>query len=151
MTVDVATFKEAFPEFASNADAQVSFWLMQGVATLNARLLGNQYDLAVMLFAAHFVAGSIQNQQAVANGGVPGQSIGPVISKAVGPVSKTMGTFSVDPRAGQYNNTTYGQRLWALMRATAAGGVYIRPRTRLNAWPSDRLAGIAGYDPVRRW
>lgn len=151
MTVDVVTFKVAFPEFARNTDAQISFWLTQAVATLNARLLGNQYDLAVMLFAAHYVAGSIQNQQSVANGGVPGQATGPVVSKSVGPVSKTMGTFAVDPRAGQYNNTTYGQRLWALMRATAAGGIYLAPRYRTPAWPSNQLTGIPGYGPGRRW
>ncbi|MGY0790955.1 DUF4054 domain-containing protein [Azospirillum argentinense] len=128
MAVTYQTFITAFPEFSNSTtfpQGQFDFWSAQAYAQLNAKRLGNQLDLAVMLFTAHNLALSAPNVTAAAVGGAPGTITGPLTSKAVGPASASFDAGKVaDERAGEWNLTQYGVRLWRLLKAKSLGPVY---------------------------
>ncbi|AWJ93315.1 DUF4054 domain-containing protein (plasmid) [Azospirillum baldaniorum] len=128
MAVSYADFIAAFPEFANPAvfpESQFNFWSAEGYAQLNAKRLGGRLDLAVMLFTAHNLALSAPNVRAGATGGAPGAIRGPATSETVGPASASYDAGRVaDERAGEWNLTQYGVRLWRLIKGRCLGPVY---------------------------
>ncbi len=132
MAVDPNTFLAVFPEFDDTSkfpEAAVNFWVVQAKALFPVGRYGDQADLVVMLYVAHSLTLGAASK---ANGGGAG-SLAPVSSKAVGSVSKSYDTGSVNSAdAGVYNGSAYGQRLWALLRGFASGGFY-RPSPRAFA------------------
>lgn len=129
----------AFPEFSNVTTyptATVQFWITQGYSTLNASLFGTDLDYAVMLYTAHNVVLAARNARDGAAGQIVGDVKGPVASKTVGPVSISYSGASNTTGAGEYNLTSYGQRLYALMQAYSAGPKYV-PRT-VTRWGSLR-------------
>ncbi len=136
-------FVSAFPEFSNEAVFTVStinFWIPQAYGQLNAYRFGVQIDLAAMLFVAHNVVLSAREVATANVGGIPGQVTGPVTSKTVGPVSIAYGGQTSLEKGGAWNGTTYGQRLYKMMKAYGVGPFYVAPRPRLpfgvRAWPS---------------
>lgn len=142
MTVAVSDFRTAFPEFADAttfADAQVAMWLGAAYLQLNARRFGASLDLAAMLFVAHNLTLGAREARAAASGGLPGQAVaGPMTAKAVDKVSVSYGAGAAREGAGAWNLTTYGQRLYAMMRAFTGGMTYA---------PGMRPV----FDPMRAW
>jgi hypothetical protein len=129
--VTYASFVAAFPEFSAAAtypESQIDFWIARAYGQLNAFRFSDQLDLAVMLFVAHNVVLSAREAQAGATGQVVGGVQGPVASKSVGPLSVSYSTITAINGAGAWNYTLYGQRLYNMMRAYAAGPKYV-PRT----------------------
>lgn len=133
MAVTYSTFVGVFTEFADATaypQSTVDFWMGQAAFQLNANRLRNSYDLAVMLFTAHNLVLGKRNSQAASAGGAPGQVTGPQTSKAVDKVSVSYDTGAVSyPGAGEWNATSYGQRLYRLLRAAGAGPLYVTPCT----------------------
>ena len=131
MAVTYDSFVAVFPEFSdatAYSQASVAFWIGQAAFQLNANRLRNSYDLAVMLFTAHNLVLGKRDARAAAGGGTPGQVSGPQSSKAVDKVSVSYDTGAVTyPGAGEWNATSYGQRLYRLLRAVGAGPVYVLP------------------------
>lgn len=131
MTVAYTDFIAAFPEFSDTVkypQSQINFWLAQGYQQLNAKRFGGQLDLAVMLYTAHNVVMGARAAASADSGAVVGEATGVVSSKSIDKVSVSYDTTSVaDARAGQWNATSYGQRLWQLMKAYGTGPQYFVP------------------------
>jgi len=133
--IDAAQFIAAFPEFASSPTTSVSFWLAQGYSQLDSFRLGAQIDYAAMLFAAHNIALGNQAALAASGGSAIGNVAAPMQSKTVGPVSAAYDTTVASIEgAGQWNATSYGQRLYPLLRGASLGGTYVGAPRR-HEWP----------------
>lgn len=124
MAVTEQSFRAIFVEFSDTTryspDA-VGFWLTEAKNSLLEERFGVALDRAIMFFVAHNLALTVP--PLALTGGVaspPVGASGPVNSRSVGPVSESYDTGVVsDPRAGELNRTSYGQRLWSLMRGAA--------------------------------
>jgi hypothetical protein len=138
MTVDVTTFRADFPEFSDTTKYPVSgvqYYLSLAVALFNTDRWGlpapagqpnGIYEMGVELFIAHNLALERRAQNEAASGGVPGLSSGIVSSKGVGGVSISFATgLGIDPSAGQWNLTVYGQRLWNLIEMMGMGPITV--------------------------
>lgn len=121
---DTATFLVVFPEFANNESAQVgaSFWLTQAQNQLALNMLGANADLACYLFMAHNMVLNAQDASDAQNGSLPGDTLGPIASKSAGGLSVSYddGSITVDG-AGDWNATSYGQRLATLIKRASKG------------------------------
>ncbi|MGI4851703.1 MAG: DUF4054 domain-containing protein [Janthinobacterium lividum] len=137
--VTYASFVLAFPEFGNTTlypAAQIEFWLSLAYSQLNAFRFGTQLPLAVMLFIAHNIVLSARETQAGTSGQIVGSVQGPMSSKSVGPLSVSYaGTTGIEG-GGAWNYTSYGQRLYTMMRAFAAGPKYV---------PGPRAYSFRGY------
>ena len=137
MTIQVPDFVAAFPEFGNPQiypQPTISFWITIAYRQLNAKRFKDSLDLAAMLFVAHNMALSAQEQGAANSGAPVGTASGPISAKGVGPVSASFdtGATSIDG-AGAWNYTKYGQRLYMMMKAFAAGPSYVPgPRRRFG-------------------
>jgi hypothetical protein len=124
---DTATFFQVFSEFNSvaNAKATATFWLTQAQNQLALNRLGANADLAVYLFMAHNLTLNAQDVQDVDDGGLPGDTLGPVASKSAGGLSVSYDSGSIEVEgAGELNATSYGQRLAALLKRASAGQLF---------------------------
>lgn len=130
-------FVAIFPEFADTTlypPAQVNFWIAQGMAQMNAFRFGTQLNLAVMLFVAHSIVLSAREIRSGAGGQVVGNVQGPLLSKSIGPISASYSGDTAIEGAGAFNFTSYGQRLYNMMLAYAAGPKYVPgPRRMLGS------------------
>lgn len=130
--MDHLTFTAAFPEFADISvypAAQVSFWLGQAPKQLSEERLGANYDLAIMLYAAHNLVLSAKDMRAASAGGTGGSASGIVSSKTVDKVTVAYDTgASTIDGAGAWNLTTYGTRLYQLLRGANIGPFYVANR-----------------------
>ncbi|WP_199085950.1 DUF4054 domain-containing protein [Bosea sp. ASV33] len=131
MAVTYSSFVAVFTEFADITafpQTTVEFWLSQAPFQLNANRLRNSYDLAVMLFTAHNLVLGKRDARSASAGGTPGQVSGPQASKSVDKVSVSYDTGAATyPGAGEWNATSYGLRLYRLLRAAGAGPIYVLP------------------------
>lgn len=125
----VASFRAAFPEFASTTDypdAQVQFWLDLAAKLLNVDRWYDLLDQGTMLFTAHNLAISRRDQLAGSSGGIPGAIQGAIASKSVDKVSVSYEANSaLYEDAGFWNLTSYGLRYWNLVRMVGAGGIQL--------------------------
>lgn len=133
------SFVTAFPEFKDQTaypPDTVNFWIGEAPNMLNACRFGKAYDLAVMLFVAHNLVLGARDQSTTNGGGIPGQVTGPATSKTVGKVSYSQDVGAVTiPGAGDWNATSYGIRLYRMIRAFGAGPVYVGGRGRRFSYP----------------
>lgn len=133
MTIAYADFIGAFPEF-SNAttypQSSVDFWITQAYAQLNPGRLRSQLDLAAMLFTAHNVVLSAREAAAAAAGQIVGEVKGPVTAKAIDKVSVSFSDDTGLEGAGPWNFTTYGQRLYRMLKSYNSGPMYVPGRRR---------------------
>lgn len=141
MTVDRNALVAAFPEFGNTSAypaSQVDFWIAQAGIALSPARFGRQLDLATMLFVAHNLALSAVSRraEAVAPGGAASVSLAPISSKSVDGISKTYDNgLTATSGAGQWNATSYGQRLYKLLQGANAGPLY---RVSPRAFPRGR-------------
>ena len=129
MSVTQTSFIAAFPEFATYSPATINEWIGFAGSELSLVALGSTADLATMLYVAHNLVLGARDAATVASGGIPGDIYGPVSSKSVGGVSVSYDDASTaDPKGRSWNATTYGQRLFRLLKAARLGGLYITGR-----------------------
>lgn len=139
MSVTYADFIVAFPEFAKAAvypQATVEFWLGQAHLQINAARFGASMDLATMLFVAHNIVLAARDTRS-ASFGTPGEFKGAATSKTVDKVSVTYSDKSLIDGGGIWNDTTYGRRLYAMIKAFGAGPYYAPGPKRYfgTGWP----------------
>lgn len=128
ITITIAQFRVDFPEFVSTTkypDAQLTFWLTLGSLLINADRWGEVVNFGVELYMAHnLVLGAMAQKQGIR--GIPGAASGMLNSKSVDKVSAGYDTASVaEEFGGNWNLTTYGQRLYRLMQQFGAGPIQI--------------------------
>ena len=137
MTVDPSDFRAAFPEFWDSSvftNAQISFWAGEAANELTPRRMGNSLTVATYLFIAHNIVLGARAAAASAAGGIPGEATGPTSSKSVDKVSVSYDTASAAIEgAGAYNLTSYGQRLYRMIKAFSAGPIYVTGRSNAQA------------------
>lgn len=127
--MDVATFRQDFPEFSDTTkypDAQVQFWLTVSESLVNPDRWGVLTDQGIELCTAHHLVLAARDEAAISVGGVPGLMKGPQSSKAVDKVSASYdtGAATIDG-AGFWNLTTYGVRYITLAQLMGAGGIQL--------------------------
>lgn len=130
MTVTLASFRQAFPEFAPEKypDATVTYNLGLSARLLDEVRWGELYDDGIMLLTAHNLALSPPVSAFGAAGGFVGIGVptGIVASKSVGPVSKSIDTsVGLQDGAGLYGATSYGRRYYQLLNMFGAGGIQL--------------------------
>lgn len=119
MSIDPASFKTRFPEFACQSDARIQVFIDDSIVILNETFWADKYDLGLSYLTAHFLvigekseAGSITSN-------------GPISSKSVDGVSITYAVpTAADMSEAYYSYTTYGQRYLAL-RKTLGIAAYV--------------------------
>lgn len=144
--ITYATFIATFPEFnapATYPQAQVEIWIPIAYAQLNANRFGASLDLAAMLFVAHNIIFSARAARETARNIVAGQATGPKNSASVDKASVGYDTGAVAIEgAGEYNYTSYGQRLYKMMQRFCSGPLYAPgPRRLTNPY----------FNTGRRW
>lgn len=150
MAVSVAQFRADFPEFSSTTrfpTGQISFWLTVAYAMLNANRWGNQLDLAAELYAAHHssLERKALDESVVAsktNAGTPGQSTGPINSRSVDKASVAYSAdLACEEKAGHWNLTIYGTRLYRLIKLFGMGPVYVGGSGVSPLWDAEAWQG----------
>ena len=121
MTVTPSSFRAEFPSFSdvtAYPDAQIQFWLTAAGNLLPSDRWDTLLDTGTALFAAH--------QLTIMKPGSSGAIVGPVNSKAVGPVSVGYDTSKITlDDAGHWNGSVYGLQFYQLARMMGAGGMQI--------------------------
>jgi hypothetical protein len=118
---NTATFVTVFPEFVNSA-ASADFWLTQAQNQLALSALGANADLACYLFVAHNLVLNAQDARDAQGGALPGDTLGPISSKSAGGLSVSYDEGSITTAgAGDWNATSYGQRLAAMLARASVG------------------------------
>jgi len=146
MTVTVASFRAAFPEFGGPTtttypDPEVQFWLDLSSNLLDAGRWGSLFDYGQQLFVAHNLSMSFNSKTDVAGGQAPGQVKGAVTSASVDKVSYSRDASSVMlPDAGHWNLSTYGLRYRQLVKMIGAGPIQVGmgDTVSVSAWQGPR-------------
>lgn len=126
--MDIATFRTNFPEFteALYPDSMVTFWSNFGEVMVLEKRWSTVKPQGVALFTAHHLVLAKANVDSSTSGGLPGQTTGPIASKAVGSVSVSYDTNStLETGAGHWNQTSYGKQFIHLARMFGAGAYQI--------------------------
>lgn len=131
--MDVAAFREAFPQFTAELvpDARIAFHLRVGDKLLSSARWGDLRDEGLGLYAAHQLTLELEAAKDAAGTGGISAAAGPVTSetKTVGGVSHSATRAGAAAQgaalanAGQYNSTVYGQQYWQLVQIVGAGGM----------------------------
>lgn len=128
-TITIAQFRTDFPEFADTTrfpDPALTFWLGLATLLLNADRWGEAWSFGAELYIAHNLALEALAQKQAAGGGIPGAASGMLNSKSVDKVSAGYDTASVaEEFGGNWNLTTYGMRLYRLLKQFGAGPIQI--------------------------
>lgn len=125
--IDAATFRQQFPEFQNATlfpDEQIAFWASLAIKLISKSRWGDLYEHGQALFIAHNLMLGVYAQAEAAAGGVPqAQPTGTVTSKKVGDVQVNYdaGSNTMEPNAGHWNKTAYGQRYINLVRLIGQG------------------------------
>ncbi|KFC07532.1 phage protein [Trabulsiella guamensis ATCC 49490] len=119
-------FRADFPEFADKTrypDASVNFYLLQADTILNQDVLGDQFVYLSELFTAHYTELRGRNLAAASAGGVSTAGSGVAASKSVDKVSVSYdNSGTINPDAGFWNKTGYGQEFFWWWSMFGAGG-----------------------------
>jgi len=140
----VQQFRVDFQEFSSTTvfpNDMVNFYINLSANMLNANgSFGAQLNYAQELFTAHCITIESRAMSEAKGGGIPGTMVAGIpSSKSVDKVSVSYDTSAIlDPTAGHWNLSTYGIRLWQMMRLFGAGplfvGVGVAPPLNGPAW-----------------
>lgn len=141
MTVTIASFRAAFPAFASDTDypdAMVTLWLTTATAQVNEGRWADLTDLGIMLYTAHELA--VERRAAAgASSGAPGSSVGILSSKSADGVSASYDVSTATEKdAGHWNLTTYGTRYYRYLKMMGAGPLQVNGAPSGDgpgAWP----------------
>lgn len=127
--MDLATFREIFPEFTADRypDAKVGFYLTEASVRLLPEVWGDLLGSGVGNYVAHML--TIGTPAAVSNVNgqsapfrAPGLATGLVTSKSVGSVSKSYDvSVGQTDGGGSFNLTTYGQTFLTLASSVTVG------------------------------
>ncbi len=124
-----STFRADFPEFTSVIkfpEATVTFYAAIGEKLINECRWGEMKPFGVELFVAHNITLAKMNTNASDVDGLPGQSLGPATSKAIGEVSVSYdSTSSLEEKAGHWNLTTYGKQFIRLAKMFGMGAIQL--------------------------
>ena len=119
-------FRTDFPEFANTTrypDPSVDFYLSQADALLNQDVQGNQFVYLAELFTAHYVELRGRALAGSSGGPVNSGSSGIASSKSVDKVSVSYdNSGTINPDAGFWNKTAYGQEFFWWWSMYGAGG-----------------------------
>ena len=123
-------FRADFSEFSSTTiypNAMVNFYINLSAGMLNVNRFLDQYIYAQELFTAHCITIEAKSLKEASTNGIPGtMSAGIPSSKTVDKVAITYDIATImDPNAGHWNMSTYGIRLWQMMRIFGAGPIYV--------------------------
>jgi hypothetical protein len=155
--VSVQEFRGHFTEFADTTiypNPLICFWIDVAEKLLPANRWGNMLSVGVELYAAHNIVLEAQAQKAANAGGIPGAVTGNITNKHVDKV--TIGydtTNSINPDAGHWNLTTYGNRFYRLMMMFGAGPIqvgagpgFVPPLSSAEAWTGpDVFPGFTNF------
>lgn len=122
MTVTLASFRTARPEFSSITDfpdATVSAQIASAGLRIKDDVWGDLSDLGIELLVAHNLSMGKRAQR----GGSTGSAGGLIASKSVDKVSISYdtSTYTFDG-AGAFNLSIYGVEFWQLANMMGAGG-----------------------------
>lgn len=142
-TLTIAQFRADFPEFGGTdkfPNAQVQYWMTLSTLLMNVSRWGSLYFTGQELFIAHHCSIEAHAMEETKNGGIPGKMAGAISGKSVGGVSVSYDTGStIEPNAGHWGLTIYGNRFVQLMRMVGAGpiqlGAGFTPAFSGQAWP----------------
>lgn len=116
-----------FADVTTYPDASVQFWLDMAGRALDANRFTDDFiDLATILYVAHYLSlDYMANRNA--SGNAPGVGVSGVVSmKVVGSVTIAYNTtIGLDEDAKSWNLTSYGVRLWQLIKLAGMGGVQL--------------------------
>jgi len=129
MSATSATFRATFPEFSDTVkypNATINFYLQLAYLVMPPARWGTLLDYGAQLYAAHNIAIEAKAQQEAAAGGIPGSTTGPTTSRSAGPVSySTDVSVAAEQGAGYWNLTTYGMRIYRLIKLVGIGGIQL--------------------------
>lgn len=129
-----ALFLQTFPEFSNTTvypDAMVKTWVVPGVTIISQQLFGEQYNLAVCLWIAHNIVLEARELKTANGGKIVGTATGPVASKSIDKLSIAYSSAATSADGGAFNLTTYGLRLWQMLKGFTTGPFYLgRPYRR---------------------
>ena len=134
--VSVSQFRSDFAEFADPSkypDSLLTTWFSVAAQQLqNVDRWGTLLTMGQELMAAHYIAVAARDRDTGSIGGIPGQPSGLQTAKSVGDVCVSYDHTSViNPDAGFWNQTSYGQRYFKLAYMIGAGGLQLSP----GCWP----------------
>ncbi|WP_434462857.1 DUF4054 domain-containing protein [Serratia plymuthica] len=119
-------FRTDFPEFNDKTrypDTAVNFYLNQADTILNQDVLGDQFVYLAELFTAHYTELRGRALASAAAGGVSSAGSGIASSKSVDKVSVSYdNSGTINPDAGFWNKTGYGQEFFWWWSMFGAGG-----------------------------
>lgn len=112
-------------------------------------------DVGTELFAAHWIVLAKRAADTTKAGGTPGQSVGMVSSKGLGPASIGYNTEAVlEKDAGHWNLTLYGTQLMHFVNMMGAGPIqvgvgappcgYFNGPAWIGPWPFPSITGFGG-------
>lgn len=119
----------AFADQERFPDETVAAWLAIAAQRCPAARWGGLRPQGIAFLAAHHLTLiAAAGKSADGTGGLDAAAGGLVSeSKSIGGVSKSItrggGATTADPRAGEYNATSWGQHYWSLAATIGAGGV----------------------------
>lgn len=118
---DLATFIGVFPAFAAVTPEQYAFWSAQAAQITEPQqdCLGVRMDLATMLATAHYLALAGIGSGAESEMAAQGASGFKRIKSGTIELERADSAGSSD--AGEWGATSYGLRLWPMLRACLAG------------------------------
>lgn len=113
-------FTELFPAFAAVTDDQHTFWSAQAVLVTEPlqACLGERMDLATMLVTAHYLTESGIGTGAESE--MAAQGMGGFRRIKSGSIDLERGD-SKSSDASSWSTTSYGARVWPMLRACVAG------------------------------
>lgn len=119
-------FRADFPEFSDVTkypDPSVNFYLSQADVILNQDVHGDQFVYLAELFTAHYVELRGRALAGARSGFVSSGGSGVASSKSVDKVSVSYdNSATIDPDAGFWNKTGYGQEFFWWWSMFGAGG-----------------------------
>lgn len=119
-------FRADFPEFSDVTkypDPSVNFYLSQADVILNQDVHGDQFVYLAELFTAHYVELRGRTLAGARGGFVSSGGSGVASSKSVDKVSVSYdNSGTIDPDAGFWNKTGYGQEFFWWWSMFGAGG-----------------------------
>lgn len=115
-----------YPDLAIGTYITIGTSFLTGSAMFGASRWGSNLDYAMSLFVAHHLALDKRDEQAAANGAVPGEVRGPASAKTVDKVSVSYDTNAVTfENEAFWNQTRYGINLLQLAMMAGAGGIQL--------------------------
>lgn len=122
MAWDPTTFKARFEEFATVSDAKITAALDEAILEVSADKWSTWYDRGVGYLAGHILKIRIT----IESGDENLDTLSPLVSKAVGDVSVSLGAYLANnAKAEILNVSPYGREFFRLRKLISFGGIAI--------------------------